>query len=57
MRNKQVYDPVIGQYLTPDWENVLKHSDSPERLHLYRLNGNDPVNFGDAAPGFGKYIC
>lgn len=44
MPNGKVYDPLIGQWMTPNWENVDKRIGHPTRLHLYRYNGNDPIN-------------
>ncbi|XP_059486301.1 teneurin-a isoform X2 [Neocloeon triangulifer] len=41
-----VYDPLIGQWMTPRWEGVLDRINTPSRLHLYRFNGNDPINAG-----------
>jgi YD repeat-containing protein len=38
------YDPLAGLYLTPDWETVPAAAYTPELLHVYRANGNDPVN-------------
>lgn len=44
MPNGKVYDPLIGQWMSPLWENVLDRVDKPTHLHLYRFNGNDPIN-------------
>ncbi|XP_017766143.1 PREDICTED: teneurin-a [Eufriesea mexicana] len=44
MPNGKVYDPLIGQWLSPLWENVLDRVATPTHLHLYRFNGNDPIN-------------
>lgn len=44
MQNGKVYDPLIGQWMSPLWENVLERVATPTHLHLYRFNGNDPVN-------------
>ncbi|XP_038105737.1 teneurin-a isoform X4 [Culex quinquefasciatus] len=44
MPNGKVYDPLIGQWMTPNWENVDQRISNPTRLHLYRFNGNDPIN-------------
>lgn len=54
MKNKRVYDPLIGQFLTPDWETILDKLDAPEKIHLYRLNGNDPINLMTSGPAFGN---
>lgn len=44
MSNGKVYDPLIGQWMSPLWENVLERVATPTQLHLYRFNGNDPIN-------------
>ncbi|XP_057340739.1 teneurin-a isoform X2 [Microplitis mediator] len=44
MPNGKVYDPLIGQYMSPLWENVLDRIATPTHLHLYRFNGNDPID-------------
>lgn len=44
MPNGKVYDPLIGQWMSPNWENVADRISTPTKLHLYRFNGNDPIN-------------
>lgn len=44
MPKGKVYDPLIGQWMTPTWTNVIDRVTTPTKLHLYRFNGNDPVN-------------
>ncbi|XP_031628947.1 teneurin-a isoform X5 [Contarinia nasturtii] len=44
MPNGKVYDPLIGQWMSPNWENVAERIGTPTKLHLYRFNGNDPIN-------------
>lgn len=44
MPNRKVYDPLVGQWMTPVWEGLLNTVYHPKQLHLYRFNGNDPVN-------------
>ncbi|XP_008203483.1 teneurin-a isoform X4 [Nasonia vitripennis] len=44
MPNGKVYDPLIGQWMSPLWENVLDRLQTPTHLHLYRFNGNDPID-------------
>ncbi|XP_055616662.1 teneurin-a isoform X3 [Toxorhynchites rutilus septentrionalis] len=44
MPNGKVYDPLIGQWMTPNWKDVDQRINNPTRLHLYRFNGNDPIN-------------
>uniref|UniRef100_A0A8D8XG00 Tenascin-like protein n=1 Tax=Cacopsylla melanoneura TaxID=428564 RepID=A0A8D8XG00_9HEMI len=44
MPNGKIYDPLIGQWMSPQWENILDRLYSPRHLHPYRFNGNDPIN-------------
>ncbi|GAB6032657.1 hypothetical protein CHUAL_011535 [Chamberlinius hualienensis] len=39
----QVYDPLIGHWMTPNWSQLTKIS-FPKAFHLFRINGNDPIN-------------
>jgi len=39
-----VYDPLLGLWMTPRWEGILDRVNTPSKMHLYRFNGNDPVN-------------
>ncbi|KAF2364558.1 YD repeat [Trinorchestia longiramus] len=40
----RVYDPLIGLWLNPQWENIADSLLQPQRLSLYRPNANDPLN-------------
>lgn len=51
MANGKVYDPLIGLYMTPNWENTIDRVTEPVKLHQYRHNGNDPIN-----PNFTKLM-
>ncbi|XP_055911433.1 teneurin-a isoform X2 [Eupeodes corollae] len=44
MGDGRVYDPLIGQWMSPNWENVADKIITPTKMHLYRFNGNDPIN-------------
>jgi hypothetical protein len=44
MPSGKVYDPLIGQWMSPMWEGILDRISNPVQLHLYRFNGNDPIN-------------
>lgn len=44
MHDGKVYDPLVGLYMTPNWENTINRIETPTKLHQYRFNGNDPVN-------------
>lgn len=56
MTNGKIYDPLIGQWMSPLWEDVLERVATPTHLHLYRLNGNDPINMKHTRyPPMGKH--
>ncbi|XP_023229639.1 teneurin-m-like isoform X2 [Centruroides sculpturatus] len=40
----KIYDSLVGQWLTPRWDDVLYKVMDPRNLHLYRFSRNDPVN-------------
>jgi len=40
----RVYDPVLGQWMTPDWEGLGKDIQSPFEVFSYRFMNNNPVN-------------
>lgn len=44
MPNGKVYDPLVGQWMSPQWEGMITRATEPQQLHLYRFNGNDPIN-------------
>ncbi|XP_071524011.1 teneurin-a-like [Panulirus ornatus] len=44
MPGGRIYDPLIGQWLSPAWGDVLPNLLTPAKLSLYRFNGNDPIN-------------
>ncbi|XP_011183401.2 teneurin-a isoform X2 [Zeugodacus cucurbitae] len=44
MGDGRVYDPLIGQWMSPNWEHVSERIITPTKMHLYRFNGNDPIN-------------
>ncbi|XP_067634539.1 teneurin-a isoform X3 [Eurosta solidaginis] len=46
MGDGRVYDPLIGQWMSPNWEDVSNRIITPTKVHLYRFNGNDPINVG-----------
>ncbi|CAG0911909.1 unnamed protein product, partial [Cyprideis torosa] len=31
--------------MTPNWREALQFIQEPARFHVYRFNGNDPVNY------------
>lgn len=44
VRGDRIYDPLIGQWLNPEWKRATQMNFKPEDVHLYRLPGNDPIN-------------
>ena len=56
----RVYDPVLGQWMTPDWTRICKPGamKSPTDVFSYRFNGNDPINRKKTATNLmsGKYL-
>ena len=41
----RIYDPLIGQWLNPEWKRATEmERHQPELVHLYRLARNDPIN-------------
>jgi len=41
----RIYDPLIGQWLNPQWSRATRlDQKQPELVHLYRLPRNDPIN-------------
>lgn len=42
----RVYDPTIGQWMTPKIPNLMKNAlTDPQDIFAYRFRNNDPVNF------------
>ncbi|XP_064214919.1 teneurin-m isoform X7 [Tribolium castaneum] len=42
--NKRLYDPVVGQWMTPAWEQLATKLTTPTDVFIYRFNNNDPIN-------------
>lgn len=40
----RLYDPAIGQWMTPDWERLANNMVLPTDVFIYRFRNNDPVN-------------
>lgn len=40
----RLYDPTIGQWMTPDWERLANSMVLPSDVFIYRFRNNDPVN-------------
>ncbi|XP_017764614.1 PREDICTED: teneurin-m isoform X1 [Eufriesea mexicana] len=43
--NKRLYDPTVGQWMTPAWEEMANELTTPTDIFIYRFRNNDPVNF------------
>lgn len=42
--NKRVYDPIVGQWMTPAWEQLATKLTTPTDVFIYRFENNDPIN-------------
>ncbi|XP_071744523.1 teneurin-m isoform X2 [Lepeophtheirus salmonis] len=40
----RVYDPLLGQWMTPNWEKIGQNMHSPFQIFVYRFRNNDPIN-------------
>jgi teneurin len=40
----RLYDPSVGQWLTPSWEQLATEMSLPTDVFIYRFHNNDPVN-------------
>ncbi|KAG1655399.1 Teneurin-m [Nymphon striatum] len=38
------YDPLVMQWMTPQWQDLDRLLSNPHAIHLYRFMNNDPVN-------------
>ncbi|XP_076290025.1 teneurin transmembrane protein Ten-m isoform X6 [Lasioglossum baleicum] len=43
--NKRLYDPTVGQWMTPAWEQMANELTTPTDIFIYRYRNNDPINF------------
>ena len=46
----RVYDPLLGQWMTPDLDTAMLKLESPYDVFAYRFRNNDPVN-AEGLPG------
>ncbi|XP_018579833.1 teneurin-m isoform X3 [Anoplophora glabripennis] len=42
--NKRLYDPAVGQWMTPNWEQLATKLTTPTDVFIYRFHNNDPIN-------------
>ncbi|XP_052130020.1 teneurin-m isoform X6 [Frankliniella occidentalis] len=42
--NGRLYDPSIGQWMTPAWEELASQLTAPTDVFIYRFHNNDPIN-------------
>ncbi|XP_071453131.1 teneurin-m isoform X1 [Hetaerina americana] len=42
--NQRLYDPVVGQWITPAWEELANKLTTPTDVFIYRFHNNDPIN-------------
>ncbi|XP_044730762.1 teneurin-m isoform X2 [Chrysoperla carnea] len=42
--NKRLYDPIVGQWMTPTWEELATKLTTPTDIFIYRFQNNDPIN-------------
>ncbi|KOC67559.1 Teneurin-3 [Habropoda laboriosa] len=43
--SKRLYDPTVGQWMTPAWEQMANGLTIPTDIFIYRFRNNDPINF------------
>lgn len=44
----RLYDPSVGQWMTPLWEPLARSMNFPTDVFIYRFHNNDPVNNKEA---------
>lgn len=47
MENR-LYDPTVGQWMTPSWEHLATKMSLPTDVFIYRFHNNDPINRKEA---------
>uniref|UniRef100_A0A1I8MYS1 Tenascin-like protein n=1 Tax=Musca domestica TaxID=7370 RepID=A0A1I8MYS1_MUSDO len=40
----RLYDPILGQWMTPLWETLATEMSHPTDVFIYRYHNNDPIN-------------
>ncbi|CAB3228851.1 unnamed protein product [Arctia plantaginis] len=46
----RLYDPVVGQWMTPSWEHLASKLHLPTDIFIYRFKNNDPINKNQHIP-------
>ncbi|XP_048481184.1 teneurin-m isoform X4 [Plutella xylostella] len=46
----RLYDPVVGQWMTPSWEHLATKLSLPTDIFIYRFKNNDPINRNQNVP-------
>ncbi|XP_050443334.1 teneurin-m isoform X2 [Adelges cooleyi] len=46
--NHKWYDPSVGQWITPDWEQLSSRLSYPTDIFIYRFQNNDPISSSTA---------
>ncbi|CAG9563228.1 unnamed protein product [Danaus chrysippus] len=46
----RLYDPVVGQWMTPNWEHLATKLSLPTDIFIYRFRNNDPINRNQNVP-------
>ncbi|XP_013175097.1 PREDICTED: teneurin-3 isoform X3 [Papilio xuthus] len=48
--DNRLYDPVVGQWMTPSWEHLATKLSLPTDIFIYRFKNNDPINKNQNVP-------
>ncbi|CAK1544761.1 unnamed protein product [Leptosia nina] len=46
----RLYDPFVGQWMTPNWEHLATKLSLPTDIFIYRFRNNDPINRDQNVP-------
>ncbi|XP_059059480.1 teneurin-m [Achroia grisella] len=48
--DNRLYDPMVGQWMTPSWEHLATKLSLPTDIFIYRFKNNDPINKNQNVP-------
>ncbi|XP_063635677.1 teneurin-m isoform X1 [Cydia splendana] len=48
--DNRLYDPIVGQWMTPSWEHLATKLSLPTDIFIYRFKNNDPINKNQNVP-------